>query len=59
VEDYASHLFIDSTQMCFRTEAVFAEFANDVGSPEDWMWDTYVLVRPGRLCRHPLTGQAR
>jgi hypothetical protein len=28
VEDYASHLFIDSTQMCFRTEVVFAESAD-------------------------------
>jgi hypothetical protein len=31
VEDYASHLFIDSTQTCFRTEVVFAESA-DVGT---------------------------
>jgi hypothetical protein len=29
VEDYASHLFIDSTQTSFRTEVVLAESAND------------------------------
>ena len=29
MEDYASHLFIDSTQTSFRTEVVLAESAND------------------------------
>jgi hypothetical protein len=29
VEDYASPLFIDSTQTSFRTEVVLAESAND------------------------------